>query len=182
MSCAVRPTPTWCWIRSPVCSEGACPAAALYCGWYSVSKYVDAFDWLPGSVGYHIASFEATTLRKPESQVWCKRMLEDGICATLGAVNEPYLQSLPRPHEFFLVLMSGRYSLVETFYRTKPFNSWQLTLVGDPLYTPFRAKPGVDVQKLPEELATGRGEWTRLEHLGLGPANFLWAPPRGQLN
>ena len=137
---------------------GSCPDAALYCGWYSVGKYIDAFDWVPGSVGYHIASFEATSIRNSRSQVWCKRMLEDGVCATLGAVNEPYLGAMPRPHEFFVVLLSGQYTLVETFYRTKPYNSWQLTLLGDPLYLPFGRKPGIDVQALPEELKRVVGE------------------------
>lgn len=116
---------------------GDCPEAALYCGWYSLGKYVDAFDWQPGAVAYHMASAEATTLHKEDSQVWCKRMLEDGVCATIGPVYEPYLVAFPRPNEFFSLLLQGRLSLVECYYRTKPFNSWMMTLVGDPLYRPF---------------------------------------------
>ena len=26
----------------------------------------------------------------------------------------------------------------EAFYHTKPYNSWQMILIGDPLYTPFK--------------------------------------------
>ncbi|MHB8902788.1 MAG: TIGR03790 family protein [Thermoguttaceae bacterium] len=129
---------------------GACPDAGLYCGWYSLAQYVDAFDFARGSVGYHIASAEATTLRSAGSQVWCKRMLEDGICATLGPVHEPYLTAFPRPDEFFVALLSGRYSLAECYYRTSPFNSWVMILVGDPLYNPFRAKPGLSAAGLTE--------------------------------
>src|SRR4029079_2081821 len=44
---------------------GECKEAALYCGWYSLGKYVDAFDWVPGAVAYHLASAEASTLRDP---------------------------------------------------------------------------------------------------------------------
>ncbi len=116
---------------------GDCPDAALYCGWYSLGKYVDAFDWKPGAVAFHLASAEATTLHGKGSQVWCKRMLEDGVCATIGPVYEPYLIAFPRPNEFFSLLLQGRLSLVECFYQTKPFNSWMMTLVGDPLYRPF---------------------------------------------
>ena len=29
---------------------GDCPEAALYCGWYSLGKYVDAFTWKKGAV------------------------------------------------------------------------------------------------------------------------------------
>lgn len=127
--------------REELFQPGEAPLAALYCGWYSLAKYVDAFEWQPGAVGYHLASSEASTLRKADSNVWCKRMLEEGICATLGPVNEPYLNAFPRPNEFFLLLMSGKHTLVECYYRSKPYNSWVMVLVGDPLYNPFKTKP-----------------------------------------
>jgi uncharacterized protein (TIGR03790 family) len=116
---------------------GSCPQTAVYCGWYSVRKYVDAFDFVDGAVGFHIASFEAQKLREPGSSTWCAAMLRDGITATLGAVDEPYLHSFPQPKEFFAELFRGS-CLVEAYYRTKPFNSWQLVLIGDPLYRPFK--------------------------------------------
>jgi len=116
---------------------GQCPSTALYCGWYSLRNYVDAFDFVDGAIGYHISSLEAVNLRDPNSSQWCPAMLKDGITATLGAVAEPYLQSIPRPDEFFAELLNGR-CLVEAYYATKPFNSWQLVLIGDPLYRPFR--------------------------------------------
>ncbi len=116
---------------------GVCPRAAVYCGWYSVKEYIDAFDFVDGAVGYHIASFEAVGLRDPNSNHWCPAMLVDGITATLGAVAEPYLHSFPRPKEFFEELYNGK-CLVEAYYRTNPFNSWRLILIGDPLYRPFK--------------------------------------------
>lgn len=121
-------------------APGSCPQTAIYCGWYSLRQYIDAFDFVDGAVGYHIASFEAVSLRDPNSGQWCASMLEDGITATLGPVAEPYLHSFPEPREFFGELYEGR-CLVEAYYRTKPFNSWQLLLVGDPLYKPFGNVP-----------------------------------------
>jgi len=118
-------------------APGSCPQTAIYCGWYSLRKYVDAFDFVDGAIGFHIASFEAAGLRDPNSSQWCPSMLADGITATLGAVAEPYLHSLPEPRAFFTELYNGR-CLVEAYYRTKPFNSWQLLLIGDPLYRPFK--------------------------------------------
>jgi uncharacterized protein (TIGR03790 family) len=120
---------------------GSCPGTALYCGWYSVGQYVDAFEFVPGAVGFHIASLEAANLRDPNSTQWCPAMLMRGITATLGPVAEPYLHSFPEPRAFFSELIAGS-CLVEAFYRTKPFNSWQLVLIGDPLYRPFRAHEG----------------------------------------
>jgi hypothetical protein len=72
-------------------------------------------------------------------------MLREGITATLGPVGEPYLHSFPEPRVFFEDLYKGE-CLVEAFYHSKPFNSWMLLLIGDPLYRPFgksqSSKPG----------------------------------------
>ncbi|MFH1370593.1 MAG: TIGR03790 family protein [Planctomycetota bacterium] len=130
---------------------GSCPQTAIYCGWYSLKNYVDAFDFVEGAIGFHVASFEAADLRDPNSPQWCPAMLVDGITATLGAVNEPYLHAFPNPADFFSELLNG-YCLVEAFYRTQPFCSWQMVLIGDPLYTPFK-KPRT----------VGAGEWRLLQ-------------------
>jgi uncharacterized protein (TIGR03790 family) len=122
---------------------GECPQTAIYCGWYSLKKYVDAFDFIDGAVGYHISSLEAVDLRDPNSSQWCPAMLKDGITATLGAVDEPYLHSFPNPKDFFLELFNSR-CLVEAYYDTNPFNSWQLVLIGDPLYRPFKNLKSLD--------------------------------------
>jgi uncharacterized protein (TIGR03790 family) len=120
---------------------GSCPEAALYCGWYSLAKYVASCTWRQGAVAYHVASAEATTLRKPGSQVWCKRMLEEGVAATLGPVSEPYLLAFPLPDDFFPLLMTGSRTLLEVYFRTVPQLSWQMILIGDPLYAPFKKDP-----------------------------------------
>ena len=116
---------------------GDAPDAALYCGWYSLARYVDAFDWKRGSVGYHIASSECATLRPGTSNVWCKRMLEDGAAAVIGPVGEPYVQAFPIPEMFFSFLTDGYYTLAEAYFLSLPYLSWQMILVGDPLYRPF---------------------------------------------
>ncbi len=114
-----------------------CPQTAIYCGWYSLKKYIDSFTFVEGAVGYHIASWEAVDLRDPNSTQWCPSMLKHGITATIGAVAEPYLHAFPKPDMFFAELIKGS-CLVEAYYRTNPFNSWQLVLIGDPLYRPFK--------------------------------------------
>ncbi len=127
--------------RTALFQEGQCPKAALYCGWYSLGKYVDAFDWVRGAVGYHIASSECTTLKKARSQVWCKRMLEEGVVATVGPTSEPYVQAFPVPNIFFGLLVDGQLDLAECYVLSTPFLSWQMVLIGDPLYRPFGGKP-----------------------------------------
>jgi uncharacterized protein (TIGR03790 family) len=123
---------------STLFGTGACPDTALYCGWYSLGRYVDAFTWRPGAVAYHIASSECTTLKKAGSQVWCKRLLEEGVAATLGPVYEPYVQAFPLPSLFFGLLTEGYLTLAECYQVSLPYLSWQMILVGDPLYRPFQ--------------------------------------------
>lgn len=118
--------------------SGQCPNAALYCGWYSLATYVDAFSWRRGAVGFHIASSECTTLKKENSQVWCKRMIEEGVCATVGPVGEPYVQAFPMPELFFGCLTEGVLSLAECYMVSLPFLSWKMVLIGDPFYCPFQ--------------------------------------------
>lgn len=116
---------------------GEATDAALYAGWYSLGRYVDAFDWVPGAVGYHLASQECQTL-KGNGRYWCKRMLEEGAAATIGPVAEPYLTAFPVPEMFFRFLTDGSYTLAESYMLSLPYLSWQMVLVGDPLYRPFR--------------------------------------------
>ena len=123
--------------RPELFEEGSCPDAALYSGWYSLGNYVAAFDWKPGSVGYHIASSECASLKREGSQVWCKRMLEEGVAATIGPVYEPYVQAFPPPDLFFPTLAEGYLTLGEVYLISLPFLSWQMVLIGDPLYLPF---------------------------------------------
>jgi uncharacterized protein (TIGR03790 family) len=118
--------------------EGQCPDTALYCGWYSLRKYIPSFTFVTGAIGYHIASFEAIHIRDANNSEWCANLLKNGITATLGPVAEPYLHAFPEPKAFFSELLDGS-CLVEAYYRTLPFNSWQIMLIGDPLYT-FKIK------------------------------------------
>jgi len=139
--------------KKTVFPAGSCPEAALYVGWYSLKKYVPAFMWTPGAVGYHIASYEAMNLRDVNSPQWCPQMIRNGVAATLGAVYEPYLGAFPRPDEFFPLLLTGKHTIAECYWRTMPMTSWRMTLIADPLYNPFKSNPQVTVDKLPDGLA-----------------------------
>lgn len=119
---------------SDLFGPGDCPNAALYCGWYSLARYIDAFQWAKGSVGFHIASSEAATLKGETSQVWCKKMLDNGIAATVGPVGEPYVQAFPVPELFFKLLTEGYLTLAEAYLVSLPYLSWKMVLIGDPLY------------------------------------------------
>ena len=121
----------------------SCPDAALYAGWYSHANFIDCCTFVKGAVAWHLASSEAVTLRNKDTKVWCPNLLKAGVAATIGPVAEPYTIGFPKPAEFFGLLATGKYPLVEVYARTLYFSSWMTVLIGDPLYTPFGKKPQV---------------------------------------
>jgi uncharacterized protein (TIGR03790 family) len=142
--------------KSELFPVGSCPECALYCGWYSLANYVPCCKFVRGAVAYHIASSEAVSLRDPNSKLWCKCLLNDGVCATLGPVAEPYTIGFPKPAEFFGFLVTGKYTLVECYARTVLLNSWMTVLVGDPLYNPFGKTPKLTVEQVKPSPVGGR--------------------------
>lgn len=119
---------------------GTCPRTALYCGWYALQNYTPAFDLVTGSIAIHVASFEAISLRERNNRRWVPNLLRDGACVTLGPVQEPYLIAFPKPNHLFGFLLAG-HTVVESYWLSCPFTSWQIMIIGDPLYRPFGKEP-----------------------------------------
>lgn len=130
--------------------EDCADPCAFYCGWYSVNNFRDIFTFVPGAVAYHIASFEAVSLKTGPS--WCPNLLEHGVAATLGPTFEPYLTSFPATEEFYSLILTGRFTMAECYYYTLPYVSWAQIFVGDPLYTPYRKNPKLKMDELPDSL------------------------------
>jgi len=127
--------------KPAVFTPNSCPECALYCGWYSHGNFVDSCGFVKGAVAWHLASSEAVSLRRKDLNLWCRNILEKGAAATLGPVGEPYTIGFPKPAEFFGFLVTGEYTLVECYSRTLVLTSWMCTLIGDPLYNPYKATP-----------------------------------------
>ena len=135
-------------------SPGVLPAdsatdVALYCGWYSVRNYVPSCRLNGGAIGFHVASFELVSLKNPTEKGWCAGLLNDGAAATLGPVAEPYLSAFPAADDFFPLLMTGKLSLAEVYWRTATTTGWMMTVIGDPLYRPYKANPALRVEDVP---------------------------------
>ena len=152
---------------------GEAPNVAVYVGWYRYRAYEDAFTFNPGALGYHIASGEAISVHDPHERGWCKNALERGITTTLGPNNEPYLDAFPLPGEFFGLLLTGKYSLVEAYYLTTRYVSWRMILFGDPLYNPWRGQNLATAEQMTLQPALGQ---TAVE-LPPGPAERPFPDP-----
>ncbi|NJN71166.1 MAG: TIGR03790 family protein [Nitrospira sp.] len=144
---------------------GQAPDVALYIGWYRLRAYEDAFTFNPGAIGYHMASAEAISVHDRRERGWCKNALDRGITSTLGSVGEPYLDAFPEPAEFVKLLLTGKYSLVETYYLNSRYLSWRMVLFGDPLYNPMRGR-GSDTLESKDQLPIAPSERPMGEPIG----------------
>jgi uncharacterized protein (TIGR03790 family) len=140
--------------QKPVLRAGSVKDVGVYVGWYAVRNYIPSCVFRPGAVGFHVASLEMISLKAAGERGWVAGLLNDGISATLGAVAEPYLHSFPKADEFFPLLLTGKLTLAEVYWRTNPLVSWQISMIGDPLYTPFKVRPAIKEEDLPEDLQT----------------------------
>jgi uncharacterized protein (TIGR03790 family) len=132
---------------------------ALYCGWYSLRNYQPPGPFSPGAVGFHVASFELVSLHNRDEHGWGRGLLNDGVCGTVGSVAEPYLQSFPPADGFFPLLLTGKLTLAEVYWRTTPMVSWMQDCVGDPLYVPYRTNPALRIEDLPVPLRDAMGKF-----------------------
>ena len=116
------------------------PNIALYFGWYDQNisgPFLSGLaEFRPGAVAYHLHSFSAKELRNPNSG-WAGPLLARGATATMGCTEEPYLQATPEIAQFLYRFMYLGFSFGEAAYASQRTLSWQITVVGDPLYTPF---------------------------------------------
>jgi uncharacterized protein (TIGR03790 family) len=152
----------------------------LYAGWYdgdvSGPFTRPQVEFMPGAIAYHLHSFSAQSIRTA-SQHWVGPLVAKGVTATLGCVEEPYLEGTPNIHVFFARLMALRFTFGEAAYACQASLSWQTTVVGDPLYQPFGWNPG----QLHEELNHRKSrlvDWSHIRVLNLNqsrgaPLNVL---------
>lgn len=138
--------------KAPVLPAESVEGVALYCGWYSLHKYVPLAKFNAGAVGYHIASSEMVSLHKPKEPGWVAGLLRDGVVASQGPVAEPYLHAFTVPEEFFPLLLTGKLTFAEVYWKTQRWTSWMVGAVGDPLYTPYKTNPAITPDDLPAPL------------------------------
>jgi uncharacterized protein (TIGR03790 family) len=117
---------------------------ALYAGWYD-GQVSGPFtrprvEFMPGAFAFHLHSFSAHTLRST-NQYWCGPLLAEGVTATMGCIDEPYLDGEPNMTVFISRWLLLGFTFGEAACAAQPVASWQTTVVGDPLYRPFGRNP-----------------------------------------
>ncbi len=116
---------------------------AIYAGWYAGEANgpfaQPSVEFMPGAFAYHLHSFSADILRSPTHN-WCGPLLAKGATCTMGCVYEPYLQFTPNL-AYFLQALGNGYTFGEAAWASQIALSWQNTVIGDPLYQPFKKTP-----------------------------------------
>jgi uncharacterized protein (TIGR03790 family) len=153
--------------------EATFPAAfpmsqiAFYAGWYETTASGPfarpKVEFMPGAFAYHLHSFSAQNLRSA-TQNWCGPLLAAGATATMGCVDEPFLDGTPKIDAFFACFLPGCYTFGEAAYACQRFVSWQTTVVGDPLYRPFGKSPRSQQEAL-ERRHSKLLEWADLRYV-----------------
>jgi len=139
---------------------------ALYAGWYdgNVSGPFTRpkVEFMPGAFAYHLHSFSAHTLRST-TQNWCGPLLAAGATATMGCIDEPFLDGTPNIGVFFACWLPGGFTFGEAAYACQRVLSWQTTVIGDPLYRPFGKTPREQSEAL-EQRHSKLIEWADLRY------------------
>jgi uncharacterized protein (TIGR03790 family) len=113
--------------------------ALLYSGWYNFGRYIDAFEWLPGSVGCDLNSDSASGMRS--GRAWVGGAFQRGLTCAAGVIGEPYLNGHARPNVLAYYLLQG-YTFGEASMLSTPYFFWQCVNLGDPLFAPMAERPG----------------------------------------
>ena len=116
---------------------------AVYAGWYAndaCGPFLQSkMEFMPGAFAYHLHSYSADTLRSP-TRNWCGPLLAKGATCTMGCVYEPFLQFTPNIASFLQSIGNG-WTFGEAAWASQLALSWQTTVIGDPLYQPFKKTP-----------------------------------------
>lgn len=123
---------------------------AVYMGWYT--EHVkgpwarEENRFVPGAIAYHLHSAGAREVRSAH-RYWVGPLLSHGAAVTMGPTAEPYLQFTPELNLFADRLCRGL-PFGAAACMAMPSLSWQMTVLGDPLYAPFSTPLEQQIQRM----------------------------------
>lgn len=142
---------------------------AFYAGWYSENQTgpftLPKVEFMPGAFAYHLHSFSAASLRVTNHN-WTGPLLAQGATCTFGSVDEPYLTGTPDVAAFTGRWLFLGFTFGEAAYAAQTVLSWQTTVVGDPLYAPFK-KPLLEQHTAFIQATNKLAEWSTLRLVNL---------------
>jgi uncharacterized protein (TIGR03790 family) len=153
---------------------------AIYMGWYAEdvagALAQPTVEFVPGAVAYHLHSNSAGSLRTT-NRFWVGPLLASGATVTMGCTAEPYLALTPDLGAFTYRFLFLSFSFGEAAYASQPGLSWQITVVGDPLYRPF-GRPAEALHKALESRHSPLLAWS---YLRLANLRLVDGRPAGEV-
>ncbi|BCS33173.1 hypothetical protein TBR22_A24000 [Luteitalea sp. TBR-22] len=155
-----QPTPVVDLDQTAQAISGGAPALG-YFAWGtadpSLRMRAPLVSFVPGAVGASMSSSDVRTFKEPPaawrpgtpgpdarhegSSDWLAGdWVRAGITGWAGAVADPYVDGVTRPHVFLPAYLSGR-SLGEAFGLATRYLGWRTVVLGDPLCRPFGSEP-----------------------------------------
>jgi uncharacterized protein (TIGR03790 family) len=151
---------------------------AFYAGWYRENQSgpftLPKIEFMPGAFAYHLHSFSAASLRVTNHN-WTGPLLAQGVTCTFGSVDEPYLNGTPDVASFTGRWMLLGFTFGEAAYAAQPTLSWQTTVVGDPLYAPFK-RPLPEIHNEFLGSTNKLAEWSTVRLINIGRAQGVGLP------
>jgi tetratricopeptide (TPR) repeat protein len=95
----------------------------------------------------------------------------------MGCVDEPFLGGTPEIGTFFERFLYFGFSFGEAAYAAQTCLSWQTTIVGDPLYSPFK----IPAAERHRELESRRSKWLEWSYLRLVNLKLLHKVPTAEV-
>ncbi len=137
---------------------------AIYGGWYS-GQYDGPFarsqvEFATGAFAYHLHSSSSKVLRS-DHDYWVGPLLARGATATMGCTEEPFLAGTPDISVFLSRWIFGNFTLGEAALASQAWLSWQVVVLGDPLYRPFAQNGAKLHQRLLSE-GNKKADWANL--------------------
>ena len=126
---------------------------AVYCGWYSVDKYVPGMK-LHARRGrdahreLHDGRPAHRICRRLAARVAIRWLRRDGRRRFRAAAHR-----VPAARRIHPAAVDRQADAGRGVSRTTPMVSWKLSLIGDPLYTPYRTNPAIRAEDLPPQLS-----------------------------
>ena len=108
----------------------------FYLGWGARKYRTEVLSWVQGGVGVCLDPLTAPSLRD-KSDSWLAAAIDDRITATIGSVYDPGPGDYLSVANLYRYLHEG-FTWAESAYMCIPHLSWQMVVIGDPLYTPLR--------------------------------------------
>lgn len=147
----------------PVCTG---ENALFYCGWYDYDhNYLTNgahYQWQDGSIGIHLWSGGADVLDLRYTN-WCPHMINAGITATQGSVDEGYTIAYSNAYYLLLYMLNGL-SYAEACYASNVTLSWKQVFIGDPLLRwPTSSLPSPPISSIiPDENGHIKIQWNTI--------------------